>query len=100
EGVGQRVRRVAPDGIITTIAGSTNGLFCRVVTNACGDGGPATQALLNSPDDVAVAQDGTVYIADRAANRIRKVDSNGIITTVAGTGVFGFSGDGGPAVQA
>lgn len=100
EAVGQRVRRVTPDGIIATIAGSTNGQSCLTATNACGDGGPALQALLNSPEGVAVAQDGTVYIADRADNRIRKVDTSGSITTVAGTGEFGYSGDGGPAVQA
>ncbi|HKS38707.1 MAG TPA: hypothetical protein VJW76_16050, partial [Verrucomicrobiae bacterium] len=97
---GARVRKVSPAGIISTIAGSTNGQFCLTATNACGDGGPATEAFLNAPQGVAVALDGTVYIADRGTSRVRKVDTNGIITTVAGTGAFGFSGDGGPAVLA
>lgn len=97
---GQRVRRVTPDGLISTIAGSTNGQPCTNPTNACGDGGLATQAFLNVPHGVAVAADGTIYIADRGSSRVRKVDPSGIITTVAGTGQWGFSGDGGPATLA
>ncbi|MCC7374768.1 MAG: hypothetical protein IT581_08930 [Verrucomicrobiales bacterium] len=97
---GQRIRKVTPNGIISTIAGSALGQACFPSTNACGDGGPATDARLNAPHGVAVATDGTVYIADRASNRIRKVDPNGMITTVAGTGLYGFSGDGGPAALA
>ena len=69
-------------------------------TNACGDGGPATTAFLRSPSGVALAPDGTIYIADRDDNRIRKVDTNGFISTVAGTGIGGFSGDGGLATLA
>ena len=86
-----RVRRVGPDGIITTVAG--NGGFV-------GDGVPATQAELKTPYGVAVARDGSVYIADRDDGRIRRVGPDGIITTVAGNGTLGFGGDGGPATQA
>jgi RHS repeat-associated protein len=100
EDVGQRVRRVSPSGIITTVAGSTSGLICYTPTDACGDGGPATQALLSNPDGVAVGADGSVYIADRSDHRIRRVSPSGIITTVAGTGAYGLSGDGGPAIAA
>jgi RHS repeat-associated protein len=101
EGVGNRVRKVTPNGIISTVAGSVTGQSCgTVTTNACGDGGPAVLALLNDPQGLGLATDGTLYIADRSNNRIRKIDASGIITTVAGTGVFGYSGDGGPATQA
>ncbi len=65
-----------------------------------GDGGPATEAQLNLPFGIAIAADGTIYIADRFNNRIRKVSPDGIITTVAGDGTRGFSGDGGPATVA
>ena len=86
-----RVRRVGPDGIITTFAGGGTG--------GLGDGGPAVQAQL-SPSGVAVDAKGNVYIADYSNSRIRRVGPDGIITTIAGTGTQGFSGDGGPAVQA
>jgi len=66
-----------------------------------GDGGPAVNARLNMPSDVAVAPNGDLYIADMHHNRIRKVDAvTHIITTVAGSGVWGYSGDDGPATQA
>jgi uncharacterized protein (TIGR03437 family) len=65
-----------------------------------GDGAGATSALLNNPDGIAVAADGTLYIADFANDRIRKVAPDGIITTIAGVPGGGFSGDGGPAVNA
>jgi sugar lactone lactonase YvrE len=65
-----------------------------------GDGGPATQAQLDTPADVSVDTAGNFYIADMNNNRIRKVDTNGIITTIAGNGSRGLSGDGGPATQA
>ena len=88
-----RIYRVDPSGTITTIAG--NGLW-----GFSGDGGPALQAGLNDPVAVAVDREGNVYIADYRDHRIRKIDSSGTIATFAGTGVPGFSGDGGPAVQA
>ncbi len=82
------------DGKVTTLAGTG-------IPGFSGDGGPANLAQLNSPGGVFVAADGTVYIADTGNHAIRKVDTKGIITTVAGTGgKAGFSGDGGPATQA
>ena len=128
----QRIRRVSPRGIITTVAGTGRGGFS-------GDGGPATQARLDFPTGVAQLPDGAVAIADQRNNRVRLVDAAGVITTlaavafpdglsaaadggvlvvqsaanrvlhvdraggvtaVAGSGVRGFAGDGGPAVDA
>ena len=88
-----RIRKVGPDGIIVTIAGNGQMGFS-------GDGGPATEASLGSPFGVAVDSAGNVYIADNYNNRIRKVSPAGIISTVAGNGTAGFSGDGGPATSA
>ncbi len=85
-----RIRRVSPGGIITTIAGTG-------VRGTTGDGGPATQATLGDPWRVAVGGDGSVYVQDLDSHRIRRIGPEGIITTVAGTGATGFSGDGGPA---
>jgi RHS repeat-associated protein len=89
-----RIRRVSPGGIISTVAGSGSG------AGFGGDGGPATQARLSSPDDVDIAPDGSLYIADQGNYRIRRVDPEGTITTVAGTGTRGTSGDGGAAIAA
>ncbi|WP_179714419.1 NHL domain-containing protein [Nocardioides lianchengensis] len=88
-----RIRKVAADGTITTVAGTGVGGFS-------GDGGPATSAQLNNPYSVAVDAGGTIFIGDDGNNRIRKVDAQGTITTYAGTGTSGFSGDGGPATLA
>lgn len=88
-----RIRRVDVSGIITTVAGNGTSGFA-------GDGGPATSARLNNPGAVAVDAAGNLYIADSYNNRIRKVDVNGTITTVAGNGMTGFSGDGGAATSA
>jgi len=86
-----RVRMVS-NGVITTVAGNGTAGFS-------GDNGPATSAALNWPTSVAVDSGGNLYIADSGNNRIRKV-SKGVITTVAGNGVQGFSGDNGPATGA
>ncbi|MGI9601004.1 MAG: hypothetical protein ACR2QE_03910 [Acidimicrobiales bacterium] len=88
-----RIRRVGPNGTITTIAGTG-------VAGYSGDGGPATQAMIQWPHDVLVADDGAIFIADSANHRIRRIAPNGTITTIAGTGRSGFAGDGGPAVAA
>ena len=88
-----RIRRVRPDGIITTVAGDGSSGFS-------GDGGPATQAKLSGPADVALAPDDSLYIADTNNNRVRRAGPDGIITTVAGDGSPGYSGDGGPATAA
>ncbi|HUI28319.1 MAG TPA: hypothetical protein VL403_19720, partial [Candidatus Kryptonia bacterium] len=87
------IRLVDTDGTIRTIAG--NG-----TPGYSGDGGPATQAQLDTPSDVAVTPDGTVYIADTFNDVIRKVTPDGIISTFAGNNQSGFSGDGGSATQA
>jgi sugar lactone lactonase YvrE len=89
----ERVRKISLSGNITTVAGcGTSGYN--------GDNILATTALLNYTRDVAVDKDGNVYIADLSNQRIRRVNGTGIITTVAGTGIVGYSGDGGPAVDA
>ncbi|MDE2965547.1 MAG: serine/threonine protein kinase, partial [Acidobacteriota bacterium] len=85
-----RIRRVNARGTITTVAGGGSG----------GDGGPAVQAQLDGPTAVALDSTGSLYIADTGNSSIRRVDTRGTITTIAGTGEGGFSGDGGPAVQA
>ena len=88
------IRKVDTNGIITTVAGEGN------PPDGLGDGGPATLAKLNQPLDVEVDSSGNLYIADNNHNRIRKVDLDGIITTVAGDGTMGYYGDGGPAIDA
>jgi sugar lactone lactonase YvrE len=89
----QRVLKVTPGGVISTIAG--NG-----TPGYGGDGGPATSAQLNEPWGVAVDSAGNLFIADLVNNRIRKVTTDGVIHTVAGMGAAGYSGDGGPATMA
>jgi uncharacterized protein (TIGR03437 family) len=93
DGSNQRIRKVSSNGIITTVAGTGSAGFS-------GDGGPATGAKLSFPSGVAVDGSGNIYIGDSTNNRVRKVSPSGIITTVAGTGSPGFSGDGGPATSA
>lgn len=89
-----RVIRVDPDGNATTIAGTLD------TTGRSGDGGPAAEALLDTPFDVAVDGDGNIFIADSRNHRVRRIDADGTITTVAGTGSAGNAGDGGPATAA
>ncbi len=84
------VRKVTPSGIITTIAGTG-------VAGYSGDGGPATAAQLRGPDAICHDPFGNIYISDADNHRIRRISASGIITTIAGTGVSGFGGDGGPA---
>jgi len=86
------VRRVTPDGQMTTFAGGGS-------ANP-GDGGKATSAALFQPQSIAVDTQGNVYISETAIHRVRKVTPAGIINTIAGTGPAGFSGDGGPATKA
>ncbi|GHB80624.1 hypothetical protein GCM10010347_59060 [Streptomyces cirratus] len=88
-----RVRQVTPDGQIRTVAGTGTPGFS-------GDGGPAAAAQLNSPYGVAVDGAGDLYITDAENHRVRRVTGDGTISTVAGTGTDGFSGDGGPAASA
>lgn len=92
-GANQRIRRVnAGNSRVTTIAGSGNSVFS-------GDGGPATQAGM-TVSDLVVDGAGNIYFSDTSNHRVRRVSPTGTITTVAGTGSPGFSGDGGPATQA
>lgn len=91
-----RVRRLdLTTGIVTTVAGT------RGVAGYSGDGGPALDATLDSPQRLAIDSTGTIYIADAGNDSVRRVDSQtGIITTVAGQGIAGFSGDGGQGTSA
>jgi RHS repeat-associated protein len=90
---GDLIVRVAPDGTQSVVAGNGSEGFN-------GDGIAATEAMLGDPTGIAVAPDGSLYIAEESNNRIRRVAPDGIISTVAGTGVAGFAGDGGPATEA
>lgn len=89
-----RVKRLdLASGIITLVAGTGD-------PGDAGDGGPATQAQLVEPRTLAVGPDGSIYIAEPKVHRVRRVDAQGVITTFAGTGRAGFTGDGGPAERA
>ena len=87
------ILKVAPSGVITVAAG--NGL-----NRYAGDGGPAVAASLAGPSGLAFDQAGNLYVADSNNNVIRRIDPSGTITTVAGNGQGGYSGDGGPATSA
>ncbi len=89
----QRIRKVTPDGIITTFVGTGEPGFS-------GDGGPASQATINYASGLATDSAGNLYIADTGNNRIRKVTPDGIITTIAGTGQLGSVGQNVPALTA
>ena len=88
-----RVRKITVDNIITTFAGTG-------AAGSAGDGGAALDASINAPLGVAVDNAGNVFIAENGGNRIRKVAPSGLISTVAGNGTAGFSGDNGPATSA
>jgi sugar lactone lactonase YvrE len=92
-GGGCRIIRVKPDRSVSVIAGTG-------VCGYSGDGGPAVDAKLADPTSIAFDSAGNLYVADSNNHRIRRIDSRGIITTVAGTGVGGHTGDGGPAIKA
>ena len=94
EYTGQRIRRVAPDGTISTMAGTG-------AKGYSGDGGPALKATFNLPHEIRFDKEGNYYLTDMTNHAIRRVDAKtGIITTFAGTGKAGYSGDGGPADKA
>ena len=94
DGGNNRVRKVdAITGVITTFAGTG-------VAGYGGDNGSATTALLNDPQDICFDKQGNLYIADQSNNRIRKIDMSGVITTIAGTGTPGFTGDNAAATAA
>jgi sugar lactone lactonase YvrE len=88
-----RIRKVSADGIITTVAGTGSEGFS-------GDGGPATEAKLAAPHGLALDAEGNLIIADTVNHRVRRVDKNGIITTIAGTGRAGYTPEGGQATAA
>jgi len=91
---GQRIRRLAPDGTVTTAAGTG-------AAGYSGDGGPAIQGTFNQPHELRFDAGGHLFIADMKNHAIRRVDAQTkVITTIAGTGEAGYSGDGGPAVTA
>lgn len=89
------VHRITPDGELTTVVGDFE-----QHGSSTGDGGPAVAAGLNRPTGISVGTDGTLYIAEQAGQRVRKVAPDGIITTFAGNGTPGYSGDGGSAESA
>jgi len=90
-----KIRKVSPNGLISTFAGDPFNL-----PGFSGDGGPAIGAQLNHPQGVAVDAAGNLYIADHSNSRIRMVSPSGTISTIAGNGKFGYTGDGGPATSA
>jgi sugar lactone lactonase YvrE len=88
-----RIRKLSPDGIVTTVAGDGTQGFG-------GDGGPATKAKFSRPIGMALAPDGSLYVADSGNRRVRVILPNGTIQTIAGNGTNAYEGDNGPALQA
>src|SRR6185436_19062820 len=93
DSVNLRVRRVTPQGIISTYAGVGQHRYS-------GDGGQAVAAAIGFPLGLAVDRDNNIYVTDTNNNRVRKITPNGLISTIAGTGVAGYTGDNVPATQA
>jgi DNA-binding beta-propeller fold protein YncE len=88
-----KLRRIDPDtGLVTIVAGAGAGF--------AGDGGPAAKALFKQPKSLTEDADGNLYIGDQQNFRVRRIDTEGTITTVVGDGVQGSDGDGGPALEA
>ena len=87
------VRKLSPNGKIKTIAGTGD-------SNYFGDGGPATKAAFRDPSAITLDKAGNLYVADAANNMVRKINTKGIISTIAGNGKHKDSGDGGPALKA
>ncbi len=92
DGYNNRIRKISPDGIITTIAGNPSGNEL--------DNGPAKLIKIGAPMSIALGPDGSIYFAENARHRIRKIDPQGTLSVIAGTGLHGLSGDGGPAKDA
>lgn len=90
---GNRIRKIAPDGIVTTIAGNGMG-------SSTGDGGQAISATLNYPNHMDIDAQGNLYVAETFGYRVRRITKDGVIITVAGNGNPWRSGDGGPALSA
>ena len=88
-----RIRKISPNGIISTVAGTG-------IAGNTGDGGLATQAQIGSAVGLTFSSDGSLYFSDATMHVIRKISPNGIISTIAGNGVGGYTGDGGPAALA
>ena len=93
DSLNRRVRRIGTDGSIRTVAGTG-------VEGDSGDGGPATDATFDRISGLAVGPDGRLYVSDAGSHRIRRFTPHGSIEAFAGNGIFGFSGDGGPAIDA
>jgi sugar lactone lactonase YvrE len=97
---GNVVSQIGRDAIVSGGHGSLSTIAGTGKAGFGGDGGPALEARFNRPYGLAIDHDGNVYVSDRMNNRVRKIDPEGIITTVVGTGARGFGGDGGPATAA
>jgi streptogramin lyase len=94
EYTGHRIRKILPDGTIHTMAGTGKAAYT-------GDGGPASEATFNKPHEIRFDSAGDLYVVDMVNHAVRKIDmKTGVITTIAGTGEAGYSGDGGPATAA